>query len=238
MDHDNVMPDGAWAFDEEVTDVFDDMLARSIPQYEVMRRAVYEVGQRFVEPGTEIMDLGCSRGEAIAPFVSRFGALNHYTLVEVSEPMLEATRQRYRGWIDTGIMDVLEVDLREDFPHRKASLTLSVLTLMFVPIERRQKLVRNIYRSLEPGGALVLVEKVLGATAEIDELMVELYYNRKRENGYTEAQIERKRLSLQGVLVPVTAAWNEELLRMAGFGQVDAFWRWMNFQAWVAVKEV
>lgn len=63
-----------------------------------------------------------------------------------------------------------------------------------------------------------------------------LYYNLKASNGYTQEQIERKRLSLEGVLVPVTAKWNEELLRMAGFVHVDSFWRWMNFAGWVAVK--
>jgi hypothetical protein len=39
------------------------------------------------------------------------------------------------------------------------------------------------------------------------------------------------------VLVPVTARWNEELLASAGFRQVDAFWRYMNFVGWIAIKE-
>ena len=43
-------------------------------------------------------------------------------------------------------------------------------------------------------------------------------------------------MSLEGVLVPVTAKWNEQLLRSAGFAEVDMFWRWMNFAGWVAVK--
>jgi len=38
------------------------------------------------------------------------------------------------------------------------------------------------------------------------------------------------------VLVPVTAEWNEGLLRQTGFQQVDCFWRWMNFAGWVGVK--
>jgi tRNA (cmo5U34)-methyltransferase len=58
----------------------------------------------------------------------------------------------------------------------------------------------------------------------------------KRRRGYTNEQIDRKRLSLEGVLVPVTARWNEDLLRAAGFGEVDCFWRWMNFAGWVAVR--
>lgn len=67
--------------------------------------------------------------------------------------------------------------------------------------------------------------------------MVDRYYALKSANGYSRDEIERKRYSLEGVLVPVTARWNEELLTGAGFRQVDCFWRWMNFAAWVAVKE-
>jgi tRNA (cmo5U34)-methyltransferase len=36
--------------------------------------------------------------------------------------------------------------------------------------------------------------------------------------------------------VPVTAGWNEEMLRGAGFQEIDCFWRWLNFAGWVAVK--
>jgi tRNA (cmo5U34)-methyltransferase len=59
----------------------------------------------------------------------------------------------------------------------------------------------------------------------------------KAEHGYSREEIDRKRFSLEGVLVPVTARWNEELLAAAGFDQIDCFWRWMNFAGWVAVRE-
>lgn len=231
------MPDGAWAFDADVTDVFDDMLARSIPQYEVMRRAVFNIACRYAKHGTAIVDLGCSRGEALAPLVDKFGAHMHFLGIEVSQPMLEAARARFQGMINCGVVDIRDLDLRRDYPPTNASVTLSVLTLQFTPIEYRQRIVRNIWENTMPGGALILVEKVLGATADIDCLMVDTYYDLKSENGYSQEQIERKRLSLEGVLVPVTAHWNEELLRMAGFTQVDCFWRWMNFAGWVAVRD-
>jgi tRNA (cmo5U34)-methyltransferase len=66
--------------------------------------------------------------------------------------------------------------------------------------------------------------------------MTENYYNLKHENGYSIYEIERKRLSLEGVLVPVTAKWNEELLYNSGFKFVDCFWRWFNFMGLVAIK--
>ena len=226
-----------WAFDESVATVFDDMLARSIPQYGVMRDAVFEIGAKFVKPGTTVIDLGCSRGEAIDRFVKRFGAHNRYVGVEVSDPMLEAARARFAGYITVNVVDIRKLDIRTAYPPEKASLTMSVLTLQFTPIEHRQRILRNVYTHTLPGGAFILVEKVLGATADLDAIMVEQYFALKSGNGYTAEEIQRKRLALEGVLVPVTAPWNEELLRMAGFQQVDCFWRWMNFAAWVAVRD-
>ena len=93
-----------------------------------------------------------------------------------------------------------------------------------------------MYDALESYRALILVEKVLGASAELDGLLVEEYLKLKGANGYTQKDVERKRLSLEGVLGPLTAEWNEQLLRRAGFGDVDCFWRWMNFAGWVAVR--
>jgi len=231
---DNTLPNGRWDFDGSVTQVFDDMLARSIPQLDVMRDAVFDIGSQFVAPDTWVIDLGCSRGEALAPFVARFGDANRYMGIEVSEPMALASRARFAG---NESVVIRQEDLRIRRPVEQASVVLSVLTLQFTPIEYRHRIVRDVFKSLIQGGVFILVEKVLGATAELDSLLVREYHDLKRENGYTQEQIDRKRLSLEGVLVPVTARWNEELLVSAGFRQVDAFWRYMNFVGWIAIKE-
>jgi tRNA (cmo5U34)-methyltransferase len=234
---DEVIQDSRWSFDAATTDAFDDMLARSIPQYEVMRRAVFDVACRFVRPNHDVVDLGCSRGEALAPFVERYGAQNRFVGAEVSPPMLEAVRKRFDGYVRAGVVDIRECDLRRSYPPVTACVTLSVLTLQFTPIEYRQKIVSAVYRHTAPGGAFVLVEKVIGSSAETDSLMTDIYLNMKSSNGYSEEQIERKRLSLEGVLVPVTSRWNEDMLGAAGFRHVECFWRWMNFAAWIAVRE-
>jgi tRNA (cmo5U34)-methyltransferase len=234
---DTVLPDDKWAFDEDVTAAFDDMLARSIPQYTVMREAVYHLACRYIQPHTAVVDLGSSRGEAVAKLVSRYAMVNRFHLTDVSEPMLVALQERFAHDITMNTVRVQACDLRSDFPLCEPSVVLCVLTLQFTPMEYRQQIVQTIYDKLLPGGALLLVEKVLGATAPINQVMVDLYYGMKRDNGYSEEQIQRKRMSLEGVLVPVTARWNEELLQSAGFRQVDMFWRWMNFCGWLAVKD-
>ena len=47
------------------------------------------------------------------------------------------------------------------------------------------------------------------------------------------AAIDRKRISLEGVLVPVTAARNGDFLRDR---DVERFWRCLNLAAWFAIK--
>lgn len=237
-ERDEVVPEGKWEFDAEVTRSFEDMLERSIPQYDVMRKAVTDAAAHFAQRQTSIVDLGCSRGEALARVAQELGmGWHNFVGVEVSEPMRKAAEARFS---DTGNYAVVfDTDLRYDFPPLSPlpSVILCVLTLQFIPIEHRQRLLWNCYRSLVPGGAMILVEKVLGATHPINEYMTDSYLDLKAENGYTEEQIARKKLSLEGVLVPVTAEMNEEMLDAAGFRQVDCLWRWMNFAAWVAIKE-
>ncbi len=230
---DAVVPGPRWQFDGQVADCFDDMLARSIPDYHSMRDLVTRLASRFIVPGTDVVDLGASRGSAVAPLIERFGATVTWHLLEVSEPMLAALQRRFAGW-PPEVVRILPLDLRTAFPQVRASLILSVLTLQFTPIEYRHRILSQVAGHLIPGGVFILVEKVLGSCHQTDALLTEEYHRIKGENGYSQEQIERKRLSLEGVLVPVTDAWNRELLQSAGFESCECFWRCLNFAGWIA----
>lgn len=233
---DSVLPEGKWQFDSMVTAAFDDMLRRSIPQYEMMRKLVFDIGCEFVQKFTHIIDLGCSRGEAMAPFIDEYGSDMHYIGVDTSEPMLDVCRGRFARLVKNGAAQFINLDLRHDFPRLISSLTLAVLTIQFTPIEYRLQILDNAYQNLVPGGAFIMVEKVMGASAALDSNFTNLYLRHKSDSGYTQEQIDRKRLSLEGVLMPLPADVNEDFLHRVGFKQIDCFWRWLNFAGWVAVK--
>jgi tRNA (cmo5U34)-methyltransferase len=238
------LPDGAWTFDAEVTACFQDMLARSIPQLDVMRQLVFAIGCLFVHPGDHVLDLGCSLGDALAPFVTKYGASCTYTGVDVSAPMREAALARFQDVTSADAygleapvhIEILDCDLRTTLPPGMSALTLSILTLMFIPVEYRAQLLARVYAQTQVGGALIVVEKVLGQSGDVAHLFIEAYHALKRQQGYTREEIVRKALSLEGVLVPLTAAWNEQALRQAGFREVECFWRWCNFAGFLAIK--
>jgi len=232
---------GRWAFDDEVTRVFDDMLRRSIPQYLVMRDAVTSLGSRFIpkDKHSMVLDLGTSRGDQIAAFLE-LDRDAFYLGMEISEPMLVAATERFFDLEDT--VAIMRQDLREGLDGRGGyhrggmSLVTAVLTLMFIPVEFRQRLLEDIYDAVLPGGAFIMVEKILGAGSVIDGAMVEEYSDYKGITGYSADDIQRKRLALEGVLIPSLASSHMENLRSVGFRQVDCFWRWMNFAGFIGVK--
>jgi tRNA (cmo5U34)-methyltransferase len=211
------------------------MLRRSIPGYETMRQLTRELALDHAGAGP-VIDLGASRGDAVADLVDRIppGPEPRFHLVETSPPMLRVLRQRFADRADVAVHDL---DLREAFPSVSgASLVLAVLTLQFVPIECRQRVVQRVHDALAPGGVLLLVEKILGSTPDTHDLLGHHYHRHKARHGYTREQIDRKRLALQGVLVPVTADWNTQLLQSAGFGHIECYWRHLNFAGWIARK--
>lgn len=230
----NKVKEGSWKFDESVAENFSDILSRSIPDYDNMRELLFRMAKNFLQPYTTVLDVGCSTGLSSQKLIECKEAKNcDFCLIDVSEPMLRKCRELYKN--DRRV-DVLNWDIREGCPAQRYSVVLSCLTLQFVPIEYRQKVISSIYASLTRGGALLLVEKVIGSSNAIDNVMVKEYYNIKRENSYTEEQISNKRKALAGMLVPLTAEWNESMLRTAGFTKVDTFWRYLNFCGMVAVK--
>ncbi len=232
---DNVTPKGKWEFDSEVARCFANMLERSVPDYRSMRSLVYELGEEFIKPGTWITDIGCSTGLAIEPFYQKHREENHYFLVDNSEDMLKECRGKFMVGIEAGFVKVVNGSFYEQKMPWNQSLVLSVLSLQFMPTTYRQKILCEIYSSMNSGGALILVEKIVG-DGGMDDLMVEMYYRMKRENGYSEEAIMAKRKSLENVLSPLKAGWNVGMMREAGFRKLDMFWRCLNFCGWIAVK--
>src|SRR5690625_6280816 len=83
-------------------------------------------------------------------------------------------------------------------------------TLQFVPLSQRLSVLQQIYKGLNPGGVLILSEKVVFDDEPHNELMIELHHNFKRANGYSDLEIAQKRSALEQVLLPESLATRSE----------------------------
>jgi tRNA (cmo5U34)-methyltransferase len=234
---DEIIPGKEWSFNEDVANVFDDMLVRSIPGYENMRDNVVRMISPIITNGGYILDLGCSHGEMIAKLIKDFGPSMYINYVGVDSSTAIVSKARTRFADDERVTIVHGNIADAEMQRLRYDSVLSILTLQFIPIEHRQNILKQIYDALTPNGCFILVEKVLGESSSGQDHLVSVYHQMKKDNGYSEEQVEAKRVSLQNVLVPVRASENIRMLKSAGFSVVQPFWQNLNFVGIYASKE-
>jgi tRNA (cmo5U34)-methyltransferase len=227
-------------FNAEVAAVFDDMLVRSIPLYREQQAGIQEMARKFHVPGTRVYDLGCSTGTTLIGLGRALGPTARLFGYDNSEPMLERAARNVE---QAGLADVIElrnVDLNDDLsgaPLENASVVTMCWTLQFIRPLRRDAVIRWINQGLVGGGVLVVTEKILTDNSDMNRYFIELYYDFKRRNGYSEEEILKKREALENVLVPYRLDENLELFRRNGFFAVEPFFRWYNFAGFLCLKK-
>jgi tRNA (cmo5U34)-methyltransferase len=132
-------------------------------------------------------------------------------------------------------VSVLESDIR-DVEIANASMVVMNYTLQFLPVADREVTIRDIHDGLSAGGVFVLSEKVAHADPEMDELLIELYHDFKRDNDYSDLEIARKRTALENVLIPETVDDHLARLGRAGFSHCDVWMKHLNFVSILAVR--
>lgn len=223
----------AFQFDDEVARVFDDMISRSVPGYDLILRLIALYADIFVVPHSRVYDLGCSTG-----LVSRVIALQtrqrqcSIVAIDNSAAMIEQCRRKHP--------ELTEVEWRcgnvEDEPIEDASMVVLNLTLQFIAPEQRLRLLQRIFDGLRPGGVLVLSEKLAFAAPDEQQTMTELYQAFKKHRGYSDLEIAQKRTALENVLIPDDEQTHRRRLQQCGFGPVYKAFQCLNFSSFIALK--
>jgi tRNA (cmo5U34)-methyltransferase len=66
----------------------------------------------------------------------------------------------------------------------------------------------------------------------------QLYFDFKRQQGYSDFEIAQKREALENVLIPYTEEENKAMLKNAGFSTIETIFKWGNFATFIAKKRV
>ncbi len=223
----------AFEFNETVAGVFQDMISRSVPGYSLLMRMIGLYADIFVTPASRVYDLGCSLGEAsllISDQARDTGC--RIIAVDNSAAMIEKCRQHPPG--------ATEIEwCRGDIRHTEienASMVVLNLTLQFLQPEERPALLQRIFAGLNPGGVLVLSEKIVFDDPAENERMTQLYQGFKKTMGYSDLEISQKRNALENVLIPDSDQQHRRRLEAIGFNEVYQCFRGFNFVSYLAIK--
>ena len=223
-----------FVFDEQVADVFPDMLLRSIPGY---RHIIHNIGilaAEYAQADTTLYDLGCSLGAATLSIAHRIDFANPIIAIDNAEAMVKQCQARIKQSKAKNI-EALCADIR-DVDISNASVVVMNFTLQFIPPEGRLKLLQKIYRGLVPGGCLILSEKVTFDDPEETKFNETMHHAFKRANGYSDLEISQKRTALEQVLICDSLPSHQQRLQQAGFAKHHTWFRCFNFASMIAIK--
>lgn len=227
---------GDWTFDERVAEVFPDMVQRSVPGYSNIISMIGMLAERFVTPGSQVYDLGCSLGAATLSMRRNIQVEGcRIIAVDNSPAMIERCRRHIAAFRAITPVEVMEADIR-DIHIENASLVVLNFTLQFLTPDDRQILLERIYQGLNPGGALVLSEKFSFEDAKVGELLFNMHHDFKRANGYSELEISQKRNMLENVMLTDSVETHKARLAHAGFQHSEVWFQCFNFGSLLALK--
>ena len=225
-----------FSFDEHVADVFADMISRSVPGYGMMLEMIGIIARRFARVDSHCYDLGCSIGASTLAIRHNLPDLNCCIVaVDNSEAMVRHCREniakdRAGNRVDVICEDVMQTKISN------ASLVVMNLTLQFIELEQREELLKTIFTGLNPGGVLVLSEKIMVEDKSENTLLIDLYHDFKGVQGYSDLEIAQKRDAIEDVLVPETFLKHKKRLEESGFKRVIPWFQCFNFISLIALK--
>jgi tRNA (cmo5U34)-methyltransferase len=229
-----------FVFDARVSNVFDDMVSRSVPGYGTIQLLISDLAVRFAQQGV-VYDLGCSTGNTLLNVMKRAGNKKLKLVgIDNSDAMLEKCDLKLKQESQNNEHDLqlLNTDLLEltDLTHGAPSVIILNLVLQFITPEKRAQLINNLTRQLLPNGVIILVEKIVQEDEKMDDFFLDYFHFYKSEMGYSDLEISQKRDALMNKLIPFTTEQNVSLLKDSGLQTVTTFFQWMNFQGYLGIK--
>ncbi|WWO95462.1 MAG: carboxy-S-adenosyl-L-methionine synthase CmoA [Candidatus Dasytiphilus stammeri] len=230
-----------WSFDEDVTQVFSNMIKRSIPGYSIIINMIGKLSQKFVKNHTQIYDLGCSLGDIAISIQKNLQANKskgcQIIAIDNSPSMITQLKQKIKQQktIYSTIIKIIENDINKSI-IRNASMVVLNFTLQFIPLEKREHLLKSIFAGLNSEGVLIISEKFKFNNYRIDQIITNLYYDFKKNHGYSDFEIIQKQNLLKKVMIIETIENQIKTLQKIGFVHVDLWFQYLNFGSLIAIK--
>jgi len=220
-------------FDEAVASVFDDMLSRSVPFYDEVRKLVISLILAEQKEGLKVLDLGSSTAKFLLDLHAKMEEKMQLKGLDNSQAMLDRAEQKCQAFganIDLELADMLS------YVYKEEDIIVANYTLQFIRPMQRMELVKKLYEGLNDDGVFIFSEKVVFKDKKLDKDLIDIYYDYKKEQGYSDYEIAQKREALENVLIPFTIEENIQMCKDAGFKNVDTVFQWSNFVTFVSKK--
>ena len=213
-----------WTFESKaVAERFDRHVREQLPWYDHLMNCIVLTGAHYIPRGGNVYDIGASTGNvgrALAPYLDDRNA--DLTSIEVSDEM---TEKAHKIGFPPGVWykgDCL------GFDYKPFDFAVLNLVLMFLPVAERKAYVEKLRSLIRPGGALLIVDKVVAPPGYLGTVFRRMAIKWKIEAGAKPEEIIEKELSLGGVQRPISPYVLPS--------EAVEFFRFGEFAGWIVEK--
>lgn len=223
-------------FDEQVVRVFPDMIARSVPGYELIVPMIGMLARRYAQDDSRLYDLGCSLGAASMAIIGAVRAKGvEIIAVDNSSAMVERCQRNLNEMkpsipVEVRLQNILDTEIQN------ASVVVLNFTLQFLDRGQRQALIDRIADGMCEGGVLIISEKICFDDESEQAEQTHWHHDFKRTQGYSDLEIAQKRDALEDVLRPETEETHFKRLQKAGLSNPRRWFQCFSFVSYIAFK--
>jgi tRNA (cmo5U34)-methyltransferase len=182
-----------------------------------------------------VLDVGCGAGNYTLKLLERLPNLDA-TLIDLSQPMLDRARERVSR-ATAGRITTIQADIREvRLPEGAFDIVLAASVLHHLRADQEwREVFKAFHRALRPGGSVWvfdLVECLIPAVGQLMRRRYGEYLTGLKDEAYRDhvfAYVEKED-------TPRPLLFQLDLLRQAGFAQVEVLHKNVCFAAFGAVK--
>ena len=226
-----------WDFKNLNPENFEKHVSKSVPGYDHGHKIISLLSDYFISQNSLIYDIGCSTGNLISQLSTYHSNKKNLKFIgiEPAKNFAEIFNKNTKNKNLHHKFEFVNSDV-QDYDFEKFDMAIAYYSIQFIKPRYRQELISRIYENLNWGGAFFFFEKVRGADARFHDMLNSIYFEYKKEMGYTNDEIINKMMSLKGVLEPYTSNENNNFLKRAGFKDTSIIFKNLCFEGLLAIK--
>lgn len=203
--------EGGWTFkNKDIASAFDDHVREQLPWYDLATGLTAHLIRHYLPEGGRLYDIGASTGN-ITKCIDNVikDRMVEVVAIEPSEEM----RDLYAG------AGVLVSDKAEDHDYKEFDVAVMFLTMMFIPVGKRQALLQSLLVKCRKGGCIIIFDKSEPQGGYLSTVLYRLTLAGKVSTGAKPEEIIKKELSLSGCQRPYTCTTSlaTEVFRFGDF---------------------
>lgn len=212
-----------WTFkDPSVAAGFGEHVREQLPWYDLVTQAIVQIGRHYIGQGGLVYDVCASTGNISRALA---GVIQDREATCIS---IEESEDMAAQWEGPGELVVQPAQAAE---IRGFDFAVVMLGLMFLRADEQGALLEKLHRNINPGGAVVLVERMLPPSGYLSIVTSRLTLAAKMSQGANPEEVIGKELALAGAQRPIDARV------LLAHGAVEWF-RFGDFAGWVIEKDL